>query len=108
VALQLLGSLLAIAALLALGRSFGIVRRSSGHQIRWPLSTRPARAVRELSPGANGLLAENPTYRDLVILGLVLVAQVIRINHEEQQLATDAAYSTYRQRVRYRLIPHIY
>jgi protein-S-isoprenylcysteine O-methyltransferase Ste14 len=107
-AMQLLGSLLAIAALTVLGRSFGIVAANRG--IR---SSGPYRFVRHPAYASyllvlSGYLLENPTSRNMLIVGLVLIAQLVRIEHEERQLDTDPAYADYRRLVRYRLIPFLY
>ena len=98
----------ALVSLTALGRSFGLVAANRGVKTRGPygLVRHPAYAGYLIS--FVGYIAENPSLRNvgLVILGTAF--QLVRIREEEQLLSRDSSYASYRQRVRYRLIPLVY
>jgi protein-S-isoprenylcysteine O-methyltransferase Ste14 len=38
----------------------------------------------------------------------VITFQLVRVHTEEQCLSADPAYRVYRERVRWRLVPHVY
>lgn len=107
-ALLVAGVALQLAALLALGRSFGIVPANRG--IR---TAGVYRLVRHPMYAAYlflyvGYAAANPTGRNTVILLAALACQVVRVLREEALLATDDAYQSYRARVRWRLVPGVF
>ncbi len=52
-----------------------------------------------------GYVINNPSSYNMVVLLLALVLQIIRIRNEEAVLTRDAAYKTYAERVKYRLVP---
>ena len=56
---------------------------------------------------ALALLADD-IHRVIDLRAVSSVFQLLRISEEELVLAGDAAYSAYRSRVRYRLIPLLY
>lgn len=106
--LQLGGAGAAMLTLLTLGRSFGIVAANRGLK-----TTGPYGIVRHPLYGAYlvtmaGYLFENPSARNVVILGAVTAAQVIRIGEEEKCLSADPEYRDYRRRVRFRIVPYLY
>jgi len=106
--LQLLGTAFEVYGKAALGRSFGIVPANRGIIVRGPY-----RIVRHpiylgyLVTHA-GFLLSNWSIRNLAIYGAVYVFQVLRILSEERFLTRDDSYRTYREQVRYRLIPGIF
>jgi protein-S-isoprenylcysteine O-methyltransferase Ste14 len=107
-ALQLAGFALAIAGLGFLGRSFGVVAalrriKTSGLYgiVRHPIYSAYLLAYA-------GYACENTSARNLTLLAVGIVAQIIRIAEEERVLAHDPAYRSYRVHVRYRLIPFVY
>jgi protein-S-isoprenylcysteine O-methyltransferase Ste14 len=106
--LQLGGAATAVLSLLTLGRSFGIVAANRGLK-----TTGAYGIVRHPLYGAYlvtmaGYLLENPSVRNMIILGAVTAAQVIRITEEEKCLCADPEYRDYRRRVRFRLVPYLY
>jgi protein-S-isoprenylcysteine O-methyltransferase Ste14 len=107
-ALQLAGLLLALASLGMLGRSFGLVAANRGVKTAGPycLVRHPAYAGYLLT--YSGYVAENPSLRNVALLCLSTVFQLVRIHEEEQLLVRDSVYERYRARVRYRLIPLVY
>jgi len=106
--LQLIGVAFALASIAALGRSFGLVAANRGIKtggpyalVRHPLYA--AYFVTQL-----GYLLESPTARNISILVTVIAFQLVRVHTEEQCLTADPAYRLYRERVRWRLVPHVY
>jgi protein-S-isoprenylcysteine O-methyltransferase Ste14 len=93
---------------LTLGRSFGLVPANRGI-----VSSGPYRFVRHpiylgyLMNDAGFLLA-HLTVWNLVVLLTAIAAQIVRILYEETMLAHDASYAAYRQRVRWRVLPHVF
>jgi len=55
-----------------------------------------------------GYVLENPTPWNAALLLTVITFQVVRIGTEETCLRTDPEYARYCDRVRYRLIPHLW
>lgn len=107
-ALQLAGTALALAAILSLRRSFGLLP-----------------ALRPLRVGGAYRLVRHPIYaaytlqnvgyllshRSAANLAAVLVAfgfQLLRIRNEERLLATQPEYQAYARRTRWRLLPPVY
>jgi protein-S-isoprenylcysteine O-methyltransferase Ste14 len=106
--LQMGGAAAAVATLFALGRSFGIVAANRGLKTTGPYGVvrHPLYAAYLVTMG--GYLFENPSVRNIVILGAVTAAQVIRIGEEEKCLSADPEYRRYRGQVRFRLVPYVY
>lgn len=107
-AMQLGGAIAAAFSLGVLGRSFGLVAANRGVRTGGPY-----RVVRHPAYAAYfftdvGYTLENPSVRNVVILVLVLSFQLVRIRTEEDCLRADPAYRRYCERVRYRLVPHLW
>jgi len=106
--MQGLGALLAAAAVISLGRSFGIVAANRGIRTGGPY-----RFVRHPLYSAyilteTGYLLENPSLRNWCLFGVVMAFQGVRIVEEERTLAEDPAYRDYRARVRSRILPYVF
>jgi protein-S-isoprenylcysteine O-methyltransferase Ste14 len=92
-----------------LGRSFGLLPAQRGL-----VTAGPYRVVRHpiyfgYLVGHVGFLLANFSWRNVAVLGLLYVVQVVRIRREEAILAaTDADYGRYQRRVRWRLLPFVY
>jgi protein-S-isoprenylcysteine O-methyltransferase Ste14 len=107
-AVQLLGVLMALVSLGVLGRSFGLVAANRGLK-----ATGPYRLVRHPAYASYlvaylGYVAESPSLRNVALLVVSTVFQLVRISEEERVLVADAGYESYRRRVRFRLIPLVY
>jgi protein-S-isoprenylcysteine O-methyltransferase Ste14 len=92
-----------------LGRSFGLLPAQRGL-----VTGGPYRLVRHpiyfgYLVGHIGFLLANFSWRNVAVLAVLYVAQVIRIAREETILsATDAGYLRYRHLVRWRLVPFVF
>jgi protein-S-isoprenylcysteine O-methyltransferase Ste14 len=106
--LQVAGFVIAISALVFLGRSFGVVaalrRVKTCGLYRWVRHPVYAGYLAAYT----GYVLESPSTRNVCLFGIGMAAQVVRIREEERVLVSDAAYRAYRLRVRYRLIPFVY
>jgi protein-S-isoprenylcysteine O-methyltransferase Ste14 len=106
--LQLLGASLAVAALLSLGRSFGVVAAHRGIQTgglyRW---VRHPLYAAELLLLLGFTLAHASTWNALIWL-LAVGLQLLRAGFEEAVLANDEAYRAYRLRCPHRFVPGLW
>lgn len=107
-ALQILGAVCAIAALLRLRRSFGVVAANRGvtrsgmyRVVRHPLYASYLVAM-------TGYVLAAPTARNVIVVAAVTVAQLWRISAEERVLDADDDYRAYKATVRYRLVPGLF
>jgi protein-S-isoprenylcysteine O-methyltransferase Ste14 len=106
--LVVLGSLLATAAILSLGRSFGIEPAHRGLQTR-----RLYRVVRHpiyaaYLPIVGGFLFSYASWWNGLVAVIWLAVQITRIQREEALLGQDAQYQHYAQQVRWRLLPGVW
>jgi protein-S-isoprenylcysteine O-methyltransferase Ste14 len=106
--LQVLGACTAVICLTGLGRSFGIVAANRGLKVGGPyrIVRHPIYAAYLI--GWAGYALASPTLRNMVVLGVSILFQLLRIRSEEGLLGHDEAYRAYADRVPYRLIPGIY
>ncbi len=107
-ALQLFGLALLTAALLSLRRSFAVVPSHRGIRVgglyrfvRHPVY------LAELTVML-GITWSNPSVRNATVWVCVCVIQIARAVAEERLLSVDPIYQSYRDRVRYRLIPGLF
>ena len=99
---------LTCAAMLSLGRSFGVVAANRGLKVHGPY-----RFVRHPVYLAHtvtfiGFVMANPTPWNAGIGITTLMFQVFRMRAEERVLAATSEYSEYRKQVRWRLLPGVY
>ncbi|WP_193317259.1 methyltransferase family protein [Janthinobacterium sp. FT14W] len=103
-----LGSLLQIAGLLSLNRSFGLVAAQRGIKTRgmYRVVRHPVYASYLISSSAYLLTNASPMNGAVYILAmLMLVARLLR---EERFLSADVRYRVYMRQVKYRLLPFIF
>jgi protein-S-isoprenylcysteine O-methyltransferase Ste14 len=105
---QFSGVAIAFAGLATLGRSFGLVAADRGVKTggAYQFVRHPAYSGYLIS--YLGYVAENPTARNMTLLLVSTIFQVVRMNEEERVLVHERAYRSYRRSVRYRLIPFLY
>ena len=107
-AVWLAGTLLQVSAKLALGRSFGCVAAHRGLKRGGPYQwvRHPMYLGYMLSHIA--FLLMNPSLGNLAIYVLCDAVQLPRILREEQLLGKDPDYQTYREQVRWRVVPGLF
>lgn len=105
---QIVGLLLATAAVISLGRSFGIVAANRGVRttgfyrfVRHPL-------YGSYMVGYLGFLMGNPSALNVALILITFACQYVRAVAEERILLRDPAYRAYAARVRYRFIPYLF
>lgn len=107
-ALQLAGTLLAIAGVASLNRSIGLVPAQRGLRqsglYRWV--RHPLYASYWIA--WVGYLWSNPSWANAGVVAASAALAVVRIRNEERFLASDPAYGDYCRRTRWRLIPFVY
>jgi protein-S-isoprenylcysteine O-methyltransferase Ste14 len=107
-ALQLAGLLAAITSLAALGRSFGFVAADRGLKTRGPYGVvrHPLYASYLLIQG--GYVLQSLSVPNALVFAFTTACNVGRVLAEEKILTGSPAYRAYQQRVRWRLIPHLW
>ncbi len=107
-AIQFVGLIVIVAALLSLRRSFGVVPANRGVRqggfyrwVRHPLYAGEMVFI-------TGFVLVNPSILNIGLWAADCLLQVCRARCEERFLSADPQYRCYRQRSRYRLLPLIY
>ena len=109
VAFQLCGTLWQFAAKVAIGRSFGVLPAMRCVVVRGPYRVVRHPIYLGYLVGHIGFLLVNFSWRNLIVLSVLYVVQVLRVRREEAILSANSAdYRLYRQRVRWRLVPFVY
>jgi protein-S-isoprenylcysteine O-methyltransferase Ste14 len=106
-AIQVVGMLSVIAALLSLRRSFGIVPANRGIRTQglYNVVRHPLYASELLTFG--GFVIVSPSLWNVSVWLCDFALQIARAYAEERLLSEDPSYLQYRSRVKYRLIPLI-
>jgi protein-S-isoprenylcysteine O-methyltransferase Ste14 len=106
VPLQIIGLMLAILAILSLNRSLGIVPANRGIQqnglyrvVRHPLYASELLALL-------GFTLCYPSSWNICAWIIAFTLQTLRAYAEESFLSSDPSYSAYKDKVRFRLVPH--
>lgn len=102
------GLIFALVSLGTLGRSFGIVAADRGVKTGGPYRLVRHPAYLGYLVSYLGYVAENPSLANVALLCLSTAFQLVRVGEEERVLVADPAYRSYRQRVKYRLVPLLY
>ena len=108
VALQLAGTAFEIYAKVFLGRSFGIVAADRGIVVGGPYRIVRHPIYLGYFVTHLGFLMTNWSPRNIALYIVIYFFQISRILSEERILGEDESYRSYREHVRYRLIPFIF
>lgn len=106
--LQLAGLAVCVMSLVALGRSFGLVAADRGLVTRgtYAVVRHPVYASYLLIQ--SGYLLQSVSLRNVLVMVLASGCNVGRALMEERVLSGSSAYETYRQHVRWRMVPGIW
>jgi protein-S-isoprenylcysteine O-methyltransferase Ste14 len=107
-AIQTIGLVMTCACFVALGRSFGLVAANRGLKTMGPyrLVRHPIYLSHLITQV--GFCIANPTAINVGIVVVTSACQVMRIRAEERVLTETGDYATYRNQVRWRLLPGIF
>jgi protein-S-isoprenylcysteine O-methyltransferase Ste14 len=102
------GLLLSIWAILSLRRSFGLVAANRGLVQAGPYQfvRHPMYAGYMLVSA--GFLVNNPTFWNLAVVTVTVGLQIARVFVEDEVLADDPDHATFKNLVRYRLVPGLF
>jgi len=106
--LQLAGLLIAIASLLALGRSFGFVAADRGLKTRGPYAVVRHPIYASYLLIQSGYVLQSLSLRNALVLALATACNLGRALAEERLLARSPAYRAYQDQVRWHLIPYLW
>ena len=106
--LQLAGLILSVVSLLQLGRSFGIVAADRGIVAEGPYRLVRHPAYLAYAIGEIGYLFQSLTIWNATIIGVSWICQLDRIRAEEELLSLNPEYVSYKEKVRYALIPGVW
>ncbi len=106
--LQLVGLVIAITSLLALGRSFGFVAAGRGLKTRGPYAVVRHPIYASYLLIQSGYVLQSLSLRNILVFALASTCNIGRALAEEKLLAQSRAYRTYRAKVRRRLIPYLW
>ena len=106
--LQLAGLAMAVTALVVLGRSFGFVAADRGLVTRGPYAVIRHPVYAAYIVIQTGYLLQSVSVRNVAVLAFVTGCNIGRAIAEERVLAASADYESYRERVRWRLVPGLW
>lgn len=106
--IQFVGIALQLGASMSLGRSFGLVPANRGIKTGglYRLVRHPFYFSYLITQ--TGYIINNPSTRNLLVLGVGIGFQVLRIRYEERLLLGDADYAEYTRSVRWHLVPGVW
>ena len=107
-ALQLTGLVIAIVALVTLGRSFGFVAADRGLVTRGPYAVIRHPVYASYIIIQSGYLVQSISLRNVIVLAGATACNIGRAVVEERVLGSAPGYARYRQRVRWRLVPGLW
>ncbi|MBK6959267.1 MAG: isoprenylcysteine carboxylmethyltransferase family protein [Nitrosomonas sp.] len=103
-----LGTLLQIAGLISLNRSFALVAAKRQIKTKWMygIIRHPLYASYLLVFG--GYVLVHTSIANLIVFTIMMTFLCLRIFREEEHLSLDPQYRNYMQKVRYRIIPYVF
>jgi protein-S-isoprenylcysteine O-methyltransferase Ste14 len=104
----MVGLTLVIISFATLGRSFGVVAANRGLKIGGPYRLVRHPIYFSHSVTLLGVVIANFNWINLTIALVATACQFFRMDAEERVLTATSDYVTYKERVRYRLIPGLY
>lgn len=102
------GTAVAVYAKISLNRRFGIAPANRGVQGDWAYSVVRHPMYAGYVVAQVGYLIHNPSPLNFGVYLVAWAVQLMRISREERHLMQDAAYRSYAERVRFRLLPGVY
>jgi len=105
---QMVGLTLVIVSFATLGRSFGVVAANRGLKVGGPYRVVRHPIYFSHSITMLGFVIANLWWFNVAMIALVTVFQLMRISAEERVLVATSDYESYRERVRWRLLPGLY
>ncbi len=106
--LQLVGLVICIVALLALGRSFGYVAADRGLKTSGPYAVVRHPVYASYLLMQSGYVLQAISLRNILVFVAATGCNVGRIVAEERLLSASTGYLAYQRRVRWRMIPYLW
>jgi protein-S-isoprenylcysteine O-methyltransferase Ste14 len=106
--IQMMGLLCVIVSFSTLGRSFGVVAANRGLKVGGPYRFVRHPIYFSHSITILGFVIANLWWFNISVFIAVTLFQVLRIAAEERILTETSEYASYKERVRWRLLPGIY
>jgi len=106
--LQVTGLVVVIVSLFALGRSFGFVAADRGLVTRGPYRVARHPIYAGYLTIQVGYLLQAISWRNIIVVLAVTACNVGRALAEERVMGASASYTSYREQVRWRLLPGIW
>ncbi len=106
--IMIIGLICVIVSFATLGRSFGVVAANRGLKVGGPYRFVRHPIYFSHSITMMGFVIANLWWYNIALLLVITVFQVFRINAEERILVATSDYASYKERVRWRLIPGLY
>jgi protein-S-isoprenylcysteine O-methyltransferase Ste14 len=105
---QVIGMAISLTGLFSLNKSFGLVAANRGVKTGglYGVMRHPIYAGYFLSFGS--FLVQNITLNNVVIYGVFVTLELMRIGAEERVLSQDPDYAGYARKTRWRVLPFVY
>jgi len=105
---QVTGMVISLTGLFSLNKSFGLVAAHRGVKTGglYSVVRHPIYAGYFLSFGA--FLVQNITLINVLIYGVFVTLEILRVRAEERVLSQDPDYASYARKTRWRVLPSIY
>jgi protein-S-isoprenylcysteine O-methyltransferase Ste14 len=105
---QMVGLTLVIISFSTLGKSFGVVAANRGLKVGGPYKLVRHPIYFSHSVTMTGFVIANFWWLNIALILMVTVFQVFRMDAEERVLVATSDYASYKDKVRWRLLPGVY